>query len=54
VLSRALAEHGIYPAIDISKSVSRVMTDIVGPEHLRAARTLRRHLATLRRIATSS
>jgi flagellum-specific ATP synthase len=46
VLSRALAEHGIYPAIDVSKSVSRVMTDIVGPEHLRAARTLRRHLAT--------
>ena len=46
VLSRALAEHGVYPAIDVSKSVSRVMTDIVGPEHLRAARTLRRHLAT--------
>ena len=46
VLSRAMAEHGVYPAVDISKSVSRVMTDIAGPEHLRAARTLRRHLAT--------
>ncbi len=46
VLSRALAEQGVYPAIDIGPSVSRVMTDIVGPEHARAARVLRRHLAT--------
>ena len=46
VLSRALAEHGIYPAIDVSKSVSRVMTDIVPVEHRQAARALRRHLAT--------
>ena len=46
VLSRAMAEHGVYPAIDVSKSVSRVMTDIAAQPHLRAARTLRRHLAT--------
>lgn len=46
VLSRALAEHGVYPAIDVSKSVSRVMTDIVPRPHQMAARTLRRHLAT--------
>ena len=46
VLSRALAEHGVYPAIDVSKSVSRVMTDIVSRDHVQAARVLRRHLAT--------
>ncbi|KQU61556.1 flagellar protein export ATPase FliI [Sphingomonas sp. Leaf339] len=46
VLSRALAERGVYPAIDVGPSVSRVMTDIVGREHVRAARVLRRHLAT--------
>ncbi len=46
VLSRALAEHGVYPAIDIGPSVSRVMTDIVDKPHQKAARVLRRHLAT--------
>ncbi|ONF96790.1 FliI/YscN family ATPase [Sphingomonas jeddahensis] len=46
VLSRALAEHAVYPAIDVSKSVSRVMTDIAVKPHVNAARVLRRHLAT--------
>ncbi|MHA6721751.1 FliI/YscN family ATPase [Sphingomonas sp. RS2018] len=46
VLNRALAERGVYPAIDIGPSVSRVMTDIVGRPHQNAARILRRHLAT--------
>ncbi|KTT69317.1 FliI/YscN family ATPase [Sphingomonas sanguinis] len=46
VLNRHLAERGVYPAIDIGPSVSRVMTDIVGKSHAMAARTLRRHLAT--------
>ena len=46
VLSRQLAERGVYPAIDIGPSVSRVMTDIVGKSHLMAARILRGHLAT--------
>ena len=46
VLSRQLAERGVYPAIDIGPSVSRVMTDIVGKPHQAAARVLRRHLAT--------
>jgi flagellum-specific ATP synthase len=46
VLSRQLAERGIYPAIDLGPSVSRVMVDIVPKAHQKAARILRRHLAT--------
>jgi flagellum-specific ATP synthase len=46
VLSRRLAENGVYPAIDLGPSVSRVMTDIVPAAQSRAARVLRRHLST--------
>lgn len=37
VLSRGLAEAGIYPAISVDASVSRVMNNIVSADHLKAA-----------------
>ena len=41
VLSRELAESGHYPAIDIERSLSRVMNNVVPPEHALAARRFR-------------
>jgi len=42
ILSRSLAEQGVFPAIDVGKSLSRVMSDIVDPKHQQAAQILRR------------
>lgn len=48
ILSRDLAAQNHYPAIDVLGSVSRVMTEIVSPEHLKAAGGLREMLAVYR------
>ncbi len=42
VLSRELTDFGIYPPIHILNSASRVMNDIITPEHFEAARKFRK------------
>jgi len=44
-LSRKLASRAHFPAVDVLPSVSRLMNDVAGPEHVAAAATIRRLLA---------
>jgi len=51
VLSRKLANAGHFPAVDVLASISRVMSDVVTPEHRQLATEARDVLATYRESA---
>lgn len=46
VLDRSLANKGHYPAINVLKSVSRLMNQLAAPKHKMAANTIRNLLST--------
>ncbi|MFN5589681.1 MAG: F0F1 ATP synthase subunit beta [Holosporales bacterium] len=51
VLNRAIAEQGIYPAVDPLDSTSRILSaDIVGDEHYKVAREVQRVLQTYKSL----
>jgi flagellum-specific ATP synthase len=51
VLSRKLASAGHFPAVDILASISRVMNDIISPEHKQLVREGREVLSAYRESA---
>lgn len=46
-LSRRLAEKGHFPAVDVLRSISRLMNEVADPEHKQSAQLIRRMLAVL-------
>ncbi len=47
VLSRRLADAGLFPALDVGASISRVMPAVVSPQHFAAAQQFKRLHARL-------
>jgi len=52
VLSRELADKSHYPAVDVLASISRLMADVVTPDHMKWATRITGHLAAYRRAET--
>ena len=50
VLSRKLAEHGHYPAIDVLGSLSRILCNVAAPQHVQSMTALRRLLSAYQQI----
>ncbi len=48
VLSREMANKGVYPAVDVLRSASRLMTQVVSKKHLNTSRNAISFLATYR------
>jgi type III secretion system H+-transporting two-sector ATPase len=46
ILSRELAARGHFPAIDVLRSASRVMTAVASPDHLKVAQKMKELIAT--------
>ena len=50
VMSREMAESGYFPAVDISASLSRLMSEVATPEHLALSRHYRRLLSAYKEV----
>ncbi len=48
VLSREMADYGLYPPVNIQGSASRVMNDVISQEHQKAAITFKRFYSILK------